>query len=234
MNKLLVFVLFFAFLPGFCLVQEPPKYIQDEITIRLPEEKKIEEYKKEKEFIYDISVKSAENFFMRMVQWILFFWRNVIRTSRYFPLIKYLIFAALIILVVMQLTKTRLSGLFYKHMNRPSISITELDMNLDNEELENRIKNEINAGNYRMALRFLYIKLLKILTAYDHIIWKKGKTDYDYFTELASTAYQEPFKKLSIIYEYTWYGNFKPKENHFSRIYDEFNQIFSQVNAKAQ
>ena len=215
-----------------CLGNKPVKYDNGDVEIRTPDQGTIEKYKDKRDFKYEPRVKNTDTFFRRLRYKIAYIWHNIITKSKLYPVIKYLIIGGLMVLIILQATKTRLSTIFYRHLNKSTVSISELDINMEDDKLEKMILDAISSKKYRIALRYLYIKLLKLLSSHNLINWKKGKTDHDYFNELKATTYHEPFRKLSIVYEYTWYGNFLPKEEQFLKLNDEFNNFFIRVNEK--
>ena len=216
----------------FCLANNPVKNDNGDIEIRTPDNKTIEKYQNKREFNYEPRAKRADTFLRRLRYRIIYIWRSIITQSALYPIIKYVIFAGLLVLVILQATKTKLSCLFYRNINTSTVSISEIDINMEDDKLEKMIIDAIHSKEYRIALRYLYIKLLKQLSSRNLINWKKGKTDHDYYSELSTTSYQEPFKKLSIVYEYTWYGNFIPKEEQFLQLNDEFNNLFTRIDEK--
>jgi hypothetical protein len=60
----------------------------------------------------------------------------------------------------------------------------------------------------RLAVRYRYMWLLQMLQERELIRYRNDKTNYDYYTELDKTNYKLPFKQMSRLYEYAWYGNF--------------------------
>ena len=85
-------------------------------------------------------------------------------------------------------------------------------------------------GNYRQAVRFMYLKLLKNMSEKNIINYKQDKTNLDYLSELYSTAYYKDFFRLTRNFEYCWYGQFKINATAYKIISDDFNQFDRRIN----
>src|SRR5690606_29549709 len=84
--------------------------------------------------------------------------------------------------------------------------ITEEDINqMDFRELINTKKNE---GDYRLAIRYYYLWLLKTLANREIIAWHSDKTNSDYLYEIKDNTLRKEFEYLSYVYDYSWYGEF--------------------------
>ena len=88
--------------------------------------------------------------------------------------------------------------------------IPDIGENLDNirdinpEEL---IKKALSIKEYRIAIRILYLKILRNLSDKNIINWKPEKTNREYLYEIKSNSIKEHFEKVIKIFEYIWYGN---------------------------
>lgn len=63
-------------------------------------------------------------------------------------------------------------------------------------------------GNYRLAVRYYYLWLLKKLSNKEIIAWHSDKTNSDYYYEIKDAALRDDFKYLSYVYDHSWYGEF--------------------------
>lgn len=65
------------------------------------------------------------------------------------------------------------------------------------------------SGNYRMAVRYYYLWLLRSLAEREIIAWHNDKTNTDYLYEIKNEGLRHEFEFLSYIYDYSWYGEFE-------------------------
>lgn len=92
-------------------------------------------------------------------------------------------------------------------------------------------QHEIDAGNYHLAIRYLYLKLLQILANQHLISWQRDKTNRDYINELLNTSYINEFKIITLDYEFIWYGKFQCNRFSFENIHSQFKQLYQLLNA---
>lgn len=77
-------------------------------------------------------------------------------------------------------------------------------------------------GNYRLAIRLMYLRLLKDLTENNIIQYKQDRTNFDYLLQLQPTAYYKDFFRVTRHYEYSWYGKFDVSADAYGIIKNEF------------
>ena len=83
------------------------------------------------------------------------------------------------------------------------------------EDIESRILSALAQKNYSIAIRWVYIKAIKLLSQKQVIKIRQDKTNYDYFLEIKSDKIKEPFRSLTRIYEYSNYGKFDTEVSHY-------------------
>jgi hypothetical protein len=87
-----------------------------------------------------------------------------------------------------------------------------------------------SSGNYRLATRLLFLKLLKIMSEKNIIQYKQDRTNLDYLFQLQSKGYYNIFFRITRNYEYSWYGKFDVVEEAYRKIKNDFNQMDLQIN----
>lgn len=90
---------------------------------------------------------------------------------------------------------------------------------------QKEIDKAAGQGNYRLAVRLMYLRLLKELAHKNIIQYKEDKTNLDYLMHLSSTSYYPSFFRLTRHFEYSWYGHFDVPEDAYRLIADEFGQF---------
>ena len=87
---------------------------------------------------------------------------------------------------------------------------------------QKEIEKAINAADYRLAIRLMFLRLLKNLSQKKVIEYKQERTNFDYLSQLYPTGYYHDFFRLTRNYEYTWYGKFDVNRETFGIIKNEF------------
>ena len=87
------------------------------------------------------------------------------------------------------------------------------------------LRNAIKSGNYRLAVRFLYLQSLKRLSEKKFIEINTNKTNYEYVSEIRRHKFANEFASLTLQYEYVWYGEYPVDERLFEQIQDGFTQF---------
>jgi len=84
-------------------------------------------------------------------------------------------------------------------------------------------------GNYRLAIRLMFLRLLKDLSQKNIIQYAQGKTNFDYLMQLHPTKYYRDFFRITRNYEYSWYGQFDVTEDMYHIIRSDFNNFDRQL-----
>jgi hypothetical protein len=84
-------------------------------------------------------------------------------------------------------------------------------------------------GNYRLAIRLMFLRLLKEMAEKNIIQYKQDRTNLDYLLQLHPTGYYNNFFRITRNYEYSWYGKFDVGEDGYRIIQKDFNQFDNQL-----
>jgi hypothetical protein len=78
------------------------------------------------------------------------------------------------------------------------------------------------AGNYRFAIRLMFLRVLKNMAEKNIIQYKQDRTNLDYLMQLSSTSYYNDFFRITRNYEYSWYGHFEVDAEKYRVIKNDF------------
>ncbi len=114
-----------------------------------------------------------------------------------------------------------------KLFRKKPVSVSKSEDNIITENIfginySGEIYKAINAENYRLAIRLMYLHLLKDLSETGIIQYKQERTNNDYVMQLYSTPYYKSFFQLTRNFEYAWYGQFQIKIEVFKTIQANF------------
>ncbi len=87
------------------------------------------------------------------------------------------------------------------------------------------LRNAIRSGNYRLAVRYLYLQSLQRLSEKKFIEINTNKTNYEYVMEVRRHKFANEFASLTLQYEYVWYGEYPVDERLFEQIQGRFTQF---------
>lgn len=96
-------------------------------------------------------------------------------------------------------------------------------------KFEKEIQKAIDASNFRLAVRLMYLRTLKDLSLHNYINYTHEKTNRDYLFQLAGSPYYKNFFRLTRSFDYTWYGHFPLSQESFSVIQNDFNSFKQQL-----
>lgn len=133
-------------------------------------------------------------------------------------IIEYVIYVLMGVLALYLLIKfvvgENLSSLFTKK------AVSLIDINISEEHIENLdldalIADAVQQKNFRFAIRYHYLKVLKLLSQKNIIEWHYEKTNSDYQNEITQAGLKPLFKEVSYLYDYIWYGEQEIDDNSF-------------------
>ncbi|MEM7373713.1 MAG: DUF4129 domain-containing protein [Bacteroidota bacterium] len=103
------------------------------------------------------------------------------------------------------------------------------DLDIRKVDLPSLLDQSIEAGQYRDAVRLMYLQILKTLSDKEWIDWKPHKTNYAYEQEMSRHSLSTEFSRLTLNFEYIWYGNYPINLSLFSSLQQRFQNFHQQL-----
>jgi hypothetical protein len=152
------------------------------------------------------------------------------RTVNVFPFIEVLLWSLLIAALLFVLFRVFLSdrGLFASPLRNKKLQVEE-EKFTDDVYLDQQLQQAIKEGNYRLGIRFLYLQSLNKLSERGWLQLSPDKTNYQYVRELAKPQLKNTFARITLHYEYAWYGDFVIEQHVFEPIKKEFEQFHQTI-----
>lgn len=183
------------------------------------------------EFDYDTMEGEAENFLGRAINW--FFNKlgeifGIHLSPEMYQIVKFFIYGLLIVFALYILVKLLVGDNASSFFSRKSKMVAPLNIqeeHIENVDLDSYIKNALKEENYRLAIRYMYLKSLKLLSLNNIINWHFEKTNSDYYREIESENLKENFKKTSYLYENIWYGEYALDKAGFESAKKDFERL---------
>ena len=123
------------------------------------------------------------------------------------------------------------SWVFGKSSDKNIIPVTDIESNLSITDFKKLTAEAENSEEYRLAIRYCYLWLLKNLTNAEVIDYDVEKTNSDYYNEISSEEIKKQFSYTSYLYNYIWYGEFDVSKMDFDKAKSAFTNLINSVEA---
>lgn len=247
MNRIF-FILYFLFFCGISsaqdslLTEDPPKITSVKYTekdIQIDSEsveaktfsKDYQKKYKDDDFVYEYKA-PEKNLWDRFKYWLASIFRKLFsfsdpQASLNFVVILLRVLAVIVIILVIYLIVRAIINkegqwIFGKNANKRTVYYSDLEKNIHLLDFEKLIKESLESGEKRTAIRYYYLWLLKTMAQHNYIEWDIEKTNSDYLYELQNPKHKEEFTYLSYLYNYIWYGEFEIDNATFNKAENRF------------
>ncbi len=189
------------------------------------------------EFDYENSLEGeSQNFIARALYWIL----NKISETfgidldpETYQLVEFLFYGILIVLalyIIIRLLVGQKATAFFSKTGSKLAPLNIQEEHIESVDLDQFIREALAQKDYRLALRYMYLKVLKELSLRNIISWHFDKTNTDYYQEIENPHLKDSFKKVSYLYDYVWYGEFDLDEKGFANAELDFEHLNKNLN----
>ncbi len=174
------------------------------------------------------------NWFDRFIDW---FSRNLFGDASYetrdtiINIILWVLSLAGLGVIIWLATRTEFVSFLRGKRLESEFSFTDMEEDIKGINFEERITKAYNEKNYRLAIRWCYLKQLNNLNNAGLISWQSHKTNIDYGKELAKTNFKAGFVDLSRVYDFVWYGQYLVTEQDYLKLKQKFTDFEEQVRA---
>ena len=190
---------------------------------------KVDDFHSNRGFQYEKSRAEGLSFWQRFLLWLATKLAPLVGGEGNLVYVRNVVFILAVAFAVYKILRANVQGVFYagKKNNSPLRVEQELpDANLDYDGL---IENYSLAGDYQMAIRFMFLKLLKLISEAGLLELHENKTNRYYRNLLKGSAIEQDFDRLSKVYEYVWFGGVVPSATRFKGTQQEFFTTYSQL-----
>ncbi|WP_276165895.1 DUF4129 domain-containing protein [Zobellia alginiliquefaciens] len=133
---------------------------------------------------------------------------------RIFP---YVLLGILIYILIRFFLNINSTSLKQAKANAALVSLSEEEQIIKNENIHDLIEQALAQKDYRLAVRYSYLHVLKLMSEKELITWEPQKTNDDYLQEISKTNLQKPFTAITRLYDFTWYGDFHISEIDYQK-----------------
>lgn len=205
------------------------------VTVRSFDQQTLEEYKSKSEFNYETEAPAQnDGIFAMLLYYLGKLWNRHISADADSVLVKVIFYGLMIgsaIMIMLNLLGIKLRDII---VGKPQelIAHTIAEENVAEMDLDQLINNALAQKQWRLAIRYQYLKGLKILSGYNLIQWQAGKTNMDYYYELKNEQLRNTFLLVTGEFEEAWYGNTDINESHYYDTRAHFEKFYNLLNQK--
>lgn len=91
------------------------------------------------------------------------------------------------------------------------------------------IKNAEDDNNFRLAIRYYFLFILKTMSLKNIIKIEEDKTNAEYLREINNTKIEKNFTSALYLYNYTWYGEFDVNKLQYKTARSNFKSFLNQL-----
>lgn len=204
-------------------------------NVRTFDARKLNDYRAQKKFKYDKSVpkktkpkqappQETPNWLKAIGNW--FASKNI------GDILAMLVAVLAVVLLLGATFRGKWSGVFMSKAKALEQAAIEVEVDIRDRQFKDAISLAAQAGNYRQAVRLMYLDALKTLAEQRLILWRINKTNYDYLNELSGHSLKPVFRDLTRHYEYAIYGDFPLDTTRYEEIRNIFLDFQAAANAE--
>jgi hypothetical protein len=155
------------------------------------------------------------------------FWNSVdnMLSSGTASTIFYIILGVICVLIIYRIVVV--NNLYSGSRRRKEDTEVLPESEIDDNNLDQRVQAAILANDYRLAVRYMYLKTLRSLNDKGWIRYHAKATNNEYITQVHHYGVGNEFRFLTHVYEYVWYGEFALSVQQFERVQQDFNRFFN-------
>ncbi|MFC4720992.1 hypothetical protein ACFO5O_01560 [Geojedonia litorea] len=148
-------------------------------------------------------------------------------------LLNYLFILALVLAVIYLvyiLFNDGTSGLFSSRRSQKLASFGDISVDsIEHIDVQALINEAESKNDYRLAIRYYYLLVLKTLSLKNYIKLEDDKTNAEYLNEIAQTHFSQGFAYTSYLYNYIWYGEFPLNNQQYAIAKQRFTNLLKDV-----
>lgn len=100
---------------------------------------------------------------------------------------------------------------------------------LDANALDIELQNAVEKGQFKPAIRLLYLRNLKMLMDKGIVKPSPEKTNSQYMAEVIKAQLHSPFRYCTQVYETVWYGDAVPDQQQYKSVLPGFHEFYDKI-----
>lgn len=204
-------------------------------------EEKIESLKDSPEFNYERDTEIS--WWTKFKRYVSLKWNNFLHwlfgdyetgglLAYFLSLLPYLLLLAIIILAAWLFSKINPQNIVQKKTKSPGVILDEEERIVKTENIDILIKKAEEEKQFRLAVRYNFLLILRKFDEKGEIDYQSSKTDEDYLAEIKQEKFLDQFRRLIRIYEFVWYGKNEPTSAEYQKISIRFEKMSELIKEK--
>lgn len=184
-------------------------------------------YKAEPDLDYDRDLHVQPLWWDRVKEWISDRLRDLFGTQAgvwTFDHLHWIILAVAVGFLLFFFRKRLFHGVFTVDAMRGR-QVMEMEEEIAQLDLDGLLAAAEKARNWRLALRYRYLGILRHMVNKGLIIWQPRNTDRDYLHQLKDPLQRSAFSELSFLFKWAWYGDAPMDEQRYRELAPRFEQF---------
>ncbi|WP_010135588.1 hypothetical protein [Ochrovirga pacifica] len=206
---------------------------KDQIPRKIPDNYK--EAYQSKEYIYENHPPSwsldLKEWFAQKIQHFFDFLGLHHHQLYWFKILVYTFIAIIVVYVIVRIFFYKEGRWIFKNNTKDNTLVYNDDIeSIEGLNFESLINQAEQEKNYRLAVKYHYLKALQLLSKKGALQLNAQKTNLDYQLELEEKPYHKSFASISYYYTYVWYGEFVIDVNLYDKISTTYHQFSNTLN----
>jgi len=212
-----------------CNVTKFSEVDDESYNLRKPSEEKIKRLLQDEELNYFQNPEIEKNWIEKIYDWINRRIQSLFQSKLYSDFIDYLIYLIMglsLLIIIIGLLKSDVHGFLYGKKPKKISGVSEETEDISKIDFDELIAQSIRKNDYKLAIRYNYLKILFLLSNSGLIELREFKTSGQFLNELKDPGrFLKPFKLITQIFENTWYGDYKVEAELYQSIENKFHQL---------
>lgn len=188
----------------------------------------------EKDFDYETMEGTSQNLIARFINWFFNLIQKVFgiefspNTLHTIETIFYILLSIGAVYLIVKLLFGKEISAFRKKEN-PVTNWVTYEEAVEKTNVDALIDAALKSHDYRLAVRYLHLKIIHTLAQTKLIDLHFEKTNSDYQKELKVDSLKSDFARASYLYDYIWYGEFAIDETTFKDVRAHFDNLLKNI-----
>ncbi|HLK31426.1 MAG TPA: hypothetical protein VKT28_22800 [Puia sp.] len=140
----------------------------------------------------------------------------------------YALMAAVLLFAFYKIIVDNKLYLFYSKPKRMAAVETN-EVEISEDIIDDKIEEALASQDYRLAVRYMHLKVLHLLDKGQLIKYHAQGTNYEYASQLKGSNLSKDFQYLTNVYDHVWFGGFGLNQQQVSIVQQNFNHFYSEI-----